>query len=199
LLITKLTTLLTIPFRSTDRSHNHQPVMKFTSNCSNVGRIIDTLSYNRVTDLDGESMSPFLHKTMFGNTSTLRNSMKGLGKSKNYQTAPEANINDSKSINSSFAQFKYKSSPHKLTPLSMTQQQNSIVHPIKGRDLRPELHHKTYFKAQASAQINSGPKIRLPSTANRFTREKVNLTLRKDNLVLPYGKRESRQVYDSER
>jgi hypothetical protein len=143
-------------------------------------------------------MTPFMRKTMGGTTSAFRNSMKGLASDKQFKTYSNENQNDSRSQNSSFVQFKSKSNPFKLNPLAMSQQLKHSTHPINGRDIRPDLHRKTYFKAQASVEIQNSPRIKLPRTTRLFGRGKSNIVSKNKNSLLQNEKREGIQAYDTE-
>lgn len=172
--------------------------MKFSSNSSSVGRIIDTLSYNRVTDFEAEAMTPFMRKTMGGTTTAFRNSMKSLDSNKQFNTYSNENPNDSRSQNSSFVKFKSKSKPLKLNPLAMSQQLRSTTLPINGRDIRPDLHRKTYFKAQATVQIQNSPRIKLPSTTKLYGMGKSSRVLKNNSSLLQNEMREGMQAYNTE-
>ena len=171
-----------------------QPNMKFTANSSSVGRILDTLSQNRVTDFDGEGVSPVMRKTISGVSPAFKSfTNKRNGSLKQTQTFVESHKAQS-SFNTSLSNSK--SQAFRLNPLRMSQPLKGKSSQLRGKDLRPDLHTKTYFKAQQSFKIQNSPRYKLPSTTSKFSKGKTERNFKIQNPFLE--QREGRQAYDTQ-
>lgn len=149
--------------------------MRFTDNSSYISRIIDTIANNRVTDFETEGASPNVYKNKLN--LTLLSPLKQIhpkGGNKNMRSFSDkrnsglSNQYKTTQYKTSYGGFNNKSQPNLKTPIPgridplRTSKQPKAVNPvISGKDIRPDLHKKTYFKATTSMYIDKLSQKRL--------------------------------------
>lgn len=149
--------------------------MKFSTNSSYVNRIIDSLSNNRVTDFATEGASPMLRKTFGGASNSFMNSFK-LKQGRNTHTSLQPNkrsLGTAQTLDNSTSNPQGHSTNSKLNPLRMSLPSRPDASMFSGRDIRPDLHQKTYFKATTSVYIQNSPKASVPRSTSTFAKMKT--------------------------
>ena len=142
--------------------------MRFTSNHSQMDRIIDSLSNNRITDFHVEGMSPNVKSKHFKSSTLMNSSKQLLGNSASI--SPRRNLgslskSNTTNLKNSYAGYTSQSQPSfkaagnekETNQLRMSLPSKSIASLVKGKDVRPDLHTKTYFKATTSIYIQNSP------------------------------------------
>jgi hypothetical protein len=169
--------------------------MRFSSNSSYVNRIIDSLSKNRVTDFEFEGASPMLRKTISGVNSKFNASFKGKegrNLAQSFKTISCPRKFQTKEQETSFGSHKQTSFGGQVNSLRLSVGSKSQAGIISGKDIRPDLHRKTYFKGTTSVYIQNSPKTvlkRSPEPRYRHNTKHIRP-------IVDSEKREGVQAYD---
>ena len=191
--------------RVKDKGKSLQPDMRYTSNGSYVTRILDGLNNNRVTDFEMEGASPMLRKTITGashgfSKDLIHKSGRNANRSFKSLTNQNKRFQSQDQDSSIGSQKRGVVLSSKQNPLRMSLPSKGQNGFVSGKDIRPDLHHKTYFKATTSVYIQNSPK-----TIRRKSQPRVNLKANSNHRfstmdpksVASGVKREGTQAYDS--
>ena len=158
--------------------------MRFTANHSQMDRILDSLSNNRITDFHAEGMSPNMKSKDFKNSTLINTSKNLFGRNLTNpgSISPRRKFGSSfksttSNLKNSYGGYASQSQPSlkgagnekDINDLRMSLPTKSIASLVKGKDVRPDLHQKTYFKATTSVYIQNSPHI--PTSLEKLKRK----------------------------